>query len=175
MNPGTRFPPEVLRQAATVELVIFDVDGVLTDGKLYYTDRGEEMKAFQVQDGYAIKLLLNNAVEVAIITGRRSEIVARRAKELGIKHLYQGVEDKTEAFADLVRATGIDPARMAHVGDDLPDLTLFERVGLAIGVPNGHPVAMAAAGYVTSVAGGEGVAREVCQLILTAKDQWPYP
>ena len=172
---AAEFPVEALRRAAAVELVIFDVDGVLTDGKLYYSDDGHEMKAFHAQDGHAIKLLRSHAVEVAIISGRRSRIVARRAEELGIVHVYQGAEVKTAALLDLVAETGTDPSRIAHVGDDLPDIEIFERVGLAIGVPNGHPTAVAAARYVTSAAGGQGVAREVCELILTAKDRWPYP
>ncbi len=174
MQEVTSFPADALRCAADIELVIFDVDGVLTDGKLYYADDGHEMKAFHVHDGYAIKLLRTHGVEVAIITGRSSTIVARRAEELGIVHLYQGVEDKTAALQSLVIATGIDTARIAHVGDDLPDLALFERVGMAISVPNGHPLAVAAAQYVTTTAGGQGVARELCQLILTAKGRWPY-
>jgi 3-deoxy-D-manno-octulosonate 8-phosphate phosphatase (KDO 8-P phosphatase) len=168
------FPADVVQRAADIDLVIFDVDGVLTDGRLFYNDQGVEMKAFHVQDGFAIKLLRAHAVEVAIVTGRNSAIVTRRAQELGIVHLFQGAEDKTEALESLVATTGIQPARIAHVGDDLPDLALFERVGLAISVPNGHPVAIDAAHYVTSTAGGDGVARELCQLILTAKDQWPY-
>jgi len=169
------FPADLLPSAANVDLVIFDVDGVLTDGKLYYTDNGEEMKAFQVQDGSAIKMLRQQGVEVAIITGRDSAIVARRAHELGIPHVYQGAQDKAVALDRLVASTGIDAARMAHVGDDLPDLVLFDRVGLSISVHNAHPVVAAAADYVTGVAGGQGVARELCQLILTAKGQWPYP
>ena len=158
-----------------LRLLVLDVDGVLTDGKLYYTDNGEEMKAFQVQDGSAIKMLREHAVEVAIITGRNSAIVARRAQELGIGHVYQGAQDKAVALDQLVASTGIKATSIAHVGDDLPDLALFDRVGLSISVPNAHPVAAAAADYVTSVAGGQGVARELCQLILTAKGQWPYP
>jgi 3-deoxy-D-manno-octulosonate 8-phosphate phosphatase (KDO 8-P phosphatase) len=168
------FPADSLQRAAAIDLVIFDVDGVLTDGRLYYSDDGREMKSFHVQDGYAIKLLRENGVEVAIITGRSSKSVARRAAELGVVHLYQGVEDKSTALAELIAATGIDASRIAHVGDDLPDLELFERVALPISVATGHPSVIAAAEYVTGVAGGHGVAREVCQLILTARDQWPY-
>ncbi|MDH3641827.1 MAG: HAD-IIIA family hydrolase [Gammaproteobacteria bacterium] len=174
MKEATAFTADALRRAAVIQLVIFDIDGVLTDGRLYYSDAGEEMKAFQVQDGYAIKLLREHGVEVAIITGRTSTIVARRAAELGIVHLYQGAEDKTVALNDLMKATRIQTDEIAHVGDDLPDLTLFDRVGFAISVPNGHPTVIKAANHVTAVAGGEGVAREVCQLILTAKDLWPY-
>lgn len=174
MKQVAGFSEHARQLAADLELVIFDVDGVLTDGKLYYGDDGREIKAFHVQDGHAIKMLRDHGVEVALITGRRSTMVARRAAELGIEHLYQGLDDKTRALDDLVTTTGIDPARMAHVGDDLPDLALFERVGLAVGVADGHPTVIAAAHHVTAAAGGEGVARELCQLILAAKDQWPY-
>ena len=174
MTTAAPFPTAVLRQAAAIDLVSFDVDGVLTDGKLYYSDADTEIKAFQVQDGSAIKLLRDHGVEVALITGRTSAAVSRRAAELGVTHLYQGAAEKTDALDDLIAATGIAAEHIAHVGDDLPDLTLFKRVGLPIGVPNGHPVAIGAADYVTTVAGGQGVAREVCQLILTAKGRWPY-
>jgi 3-deoxy-D-manno-octulosonate 8-phosphate phosphatase (KDO 8-P phosphatase) len=155
-------------------MVIFDVDGVLTDGRLYYADDGGEYKAFHVQDGSAIKMLRSNGVEVAIISGRESPSVTRRAAELGIPHVYQAAADKVSALKALSQATQIEPAAMAHVGDDLPDLGLFAAVGLAIGVPNGHSVARAAAGYVTRIAGGHGAASEVCQLILTAQGKWPY-
>lgn len=168
------FPKEVLHRASRVSLVAFDVDGVLTDGKIYYTDSGEEMKAFHVQDGSAFKLLQINGVEVAIITGRHSTMVERRATELGITHVYQGSENKCEAADAIVSILGIDLDAVAHVGDDLPDVDLFDRVGLAISVPGGHPTARGHAHYVTEAQGGSGVAREVCQLILSAKGLWRY-
>jgi 3-deoxy-D-manno-octulosonate 8-phosphate phosphatase (KDO 8-P phosphatase) len=168
------FPDSVLARARAVSLVSFDVDGVLTDGRIVYSERGDEIKAFHVQDGYAIKLLQSEGIEVAIITGRRSDIVRRRAEELGIRHLFQGVGDKAEALAELLGQLRLAPGAVAHVGDDLPDLALFSRVGLAVGVPNGHPAALAQTHYVTELPGGQGVAREVCELLLRAHGRWPY-
>jgi len=168
------FPADVLTRAAAVKLVSFDVDGVLTDGRIVYSDAGHEIKAFHVQDGSAIKLLKSHGVHCAIITGRQSAIVTRRAAELGIEHVHQAVADKAAALDTILDALGLDAAAAAHVGDDLPDLPAFARVGLAIGVANGHPTAMAKTHYVTRLAGGEGVAREVCELILRARGAWPY-
>ena len=169
-----QYPPDILERAKTLQLVIFDVDGVLTDGRLYYTDAGEQCKAFHVHDGSAIKLLLSNGIEVAIISGRESASVARRAAELGIRHVYQGAQDKVVALADLSHVTKIAPEQMAHVGDDLPDIDLFGKVGLAIAVANGHRVAQDVANFVTNASGGQGAAADVCQLILTAQGKWPY-
>lgn len=168
------FPARVLERASAIDLVSFDVDGVLTDGKLYYTDQGEEIKAFHVQDGSAIKLLEQNGIRTAIVTGRRSPMVSRRAQELGISYVFQGVDDKVQCLADLCESLRLAPAQTAHVGDDLPDLGLFRFVGLGIGVPNGHPTALAAADYVTRLAGGQGVAREICELLLRARGCWDY-
>lgn len=168
------FPDQVLEKASKIRLVSFDVDGVLTDGKLYYTDQGAEIKAFNVQDGSALKLLQLHGLEIAIITGRDSPMVARRASELGIPHVYQGVDDKATALDRICADLGLKNAEAAHVGDDLPDLVLFQKVGLAIGVPNGHPSALASTDYVTRLAGGQGVAREVTELILRARGLWTY-
>jgi 3-deoxy-D-manno-octulosonate 8-phosphate phosphatase (KDO 8-P phosphatase) len=167
--------PEPLRQrAAGIDLVSFDVDGVLTDGRLLYTERGDEIKAFHVQDGSSIKLLLEYGIQVALITGRRSEMVTRRAAELGIEHVFQGVADKALALEQLCVRLGLAPTAMAHVGDDLPDLPLFHRVGLAIAVPNGHPAIFGHVHYTTTLPGGAGVAREVCELLLRARARWPF-
>jgi 3-deoxy-D-manno-octulosonate 8-phosphate phosphatase (KDO 8-P phosphatase) len=157
-----------------LELLSFDVDGVLTDGKLLYTDDGREIKAFNVQDGASLKLLQQLGIQVAILTGRRSSMVERRAAELGIIHVRQGLERKGPALRSLSEELGIPLDRMGHVGDDLPDLELFDLVGLSISVPNGHPVVQARADLVTNVCGGEGVARELAQLILGARGEWPY-
>ncbi|MDA1076916.1 MAG: HAD-IIIA family hydrolase [Proteobacteria bacterium] len=165
---------QVAEKAAAIRAVIFDVDGVLTDGRIIYTDDGRELKAFSVQDGSAIKMLINNSIEVAIITGRRSTMVERRCAELGIRHLYQGIEHKKEAFEDLLTKLSLTSEQLAHVGDDLPDIPLFDLVGLAISVPNGHPAARARADVVTVRSGGEGVASEVCQMLLSAHGRWPY-
>ena len=168
------FPAPVIERARTVSLVSFDVDGVLTDGRIVYTDRGDELKAFHVQDGSAIQLLRSCGIDVVLITGRTSTTVARRAAELGIEHVFQGVRDKAAVLTELLDELDVPATSAAHVGDDLPDLPIFSMVGLAIGVPNGHPSALARTHYVTALAGGHGVAREVCELLLRARDQWPY-
>lgn len=155
-----------------VRLLILDVDGVLTDGRLFYGPDGTELKAFHVQDGSAIKRLQAAAIPVAIISGRNAEAVARRAAELHIEHLYAGVEEKTVALQALQRRTGIEAEAMAHVGDDLPDIPLFERVGTAVAVANAHPAAIACAHYVTTASGGFGAVREICDLLLIAQGKW---
>jgi 3-deoxy-D-manno-octulosonate 8-phosphate phosphatase (KDO 8-P phosphatase) len=166
------FPPAVLASARAVRLLILDVDGVLTDGRLYYGNGGEELKAFSTQDGAAIKMLAGTGVAVAIITGRQSALVQHRARELGISHLHQGAEDKAVALDALTRDTGIARAQMAHVGDDLPDLPLFNRVGMAFTVPGAHPEVIARAHYTTHAAPGAGAVREVCHLLMVAQDTW---
>ena len=186
-HPGTEiFPPSALDLARGVDLLILDVDGVMTDGHLYYQDSrsvsdntpsrspggGSGMKAFYAQDGAAIKMLQAAGVPVAIITGRKSEATARRASELGIAYAYQGVEDKTVALDALCGASGIAAERMAHAGDDIPDLALFARVGMRLSVPEAHPEVAARADYLTTAAGGAGAVREICHLILIAKGLW---
>ena len=158
--------------ARRVRLLILDVDGVLTDGLLHYGPDGAEFKAFHVRDGSAVKRLLAAGIGVAIISGRKSEAVRRRVAELGIPHLYAGAEDKAVALAALCRATAIDARSMAHVGDDVADLALFEQVGMACAVPDAHPAVLARADYVTQSAGGRGAVREVCDLLLTAQGKW---
>ncbi len=160
---------DVTRRARNIKLVMFDVDGVLTDGKITYSERGDETKSFHVQDGSAIRRLIDSGIEVALVTGRTSAIVERRAKELGIKHVHQGVSDKSSAFEALLATLDLRPEQCAHVGDDVPDVVLFEQVGLAIAVANGVPEARAAAQHVTERAGGEGVASEVCSMLLAAQ------
>ena len=157
-----------------VRLLSFDVDGVLTDGKIVYSDDGRELKAFNVQDGAALKMLAAEGIEIAILTGRDSPMVARRAQELGIRHLAQGLTDKAPTFNALCDRLNIAREETAHVGDDLADLPLFELAGLAISVPNGHPTVRARADHVTETAGGDGVARELAELILRARGHWPY-
>ena len=154
--------------------VVFDVDGVLTDGRITYTDDGHELKSFHVQDGASIKLLMENDIAVGIITGRRSPIVAKRARELGIRHVVQGAEDKPTALDQLI-AEGFPDDNLAAIGDDLQDLKLFAHpaVSCAITVPNGHPYVVDSTAWVTERAGGQGVAVDVAQRILRAKDRWP--
>ena len=165
-------PPE--QRLADLAAITFDVDGVLTDGQITYTDDGRELKSFNVQDGAALKHLIGAHVAVGIITGRKSVMVERRAEELGIQHLYQGQSDKRAAFDDFLAKTGVAADRTAHVGDDLPDLVLFRQAGMGICVPNGHPYVQEAADWVTETAGGSGVAREIAEAVLRAKGLWSF-
>ena len=158
------------RRARRIRLVAFDVDGVLTDGSIAYTDRGDEIKSFNTQDGSAIKRLMANGIEVALITGRESPIVERRAMELGIHHLYQGTADKLGTLRRLLDELDLAAPACAYVGDDLPDLPVFAAVGLAVSVPNGQPEVREAAHHVTERAGGHGAASDVCRLLLNARN-----
>ena len=159
-------PEAIARRAARVRLLILDVDGVLTDGRLYYSSGGEEAKAFHIQDGLGIKLLQRSGVRVALITGRRSPAVERRAHELSIGLLFQGMEDKRSAFEQLLREVQIGADEAACMGDDLPDLPLLRRCALAATVPDAPAPVRAQAHYVTQRRGGEGAVREVCELLM---------
>ena len=168
-EPAPGAPGRVLRLASAVRLLILDVDGVLTDGRLYYGADGVQLTAFHARDGSAIKRLLGAGVPVAAISGRTSPAAARRLAELGVRHVYTGVEDKGEALDGLCAATGVVAEHMAHIGDDVPDLPLFERVGLAVAVPDAHPCVLARAHWVTAARGGEGAVQEACDLVLAAR------
>jgi 3-deoxy-D-manno-octulosonate 8-phosphate phosphatase (KDO 8-P phosphatase) len=159
----------VYEKASKVKLAIFDVDGVLTDGALYLSDTGEEMKAFNSRDGHGMKMLRESGVELAIISGRRSRCVELRAKNLGIELLYQGVEDKVKAYRELLEARGIETGATAYMGDDVVDLPVMVRCGLALTVPEAPLIVRQHASYVTSAQGGRGAAREVCELIMQAQ------
>ena len=171
-SPWPRLAESALARAGAVELLILDVDGVLTDGRLYYGPDGVEIKAFHARDGSAIKRLMAAGVAVAIISGRDSAALRRRAEELGIRFVYAGVDDKAAALDRLCDDASIEPARIAHVGDDLADLALFERVGLAFAVRDAHPTLLAKADHVTQTAGGQGAVGEVCDLLLAAQGKW---
>lgn len=147
----------------------FDVDGVLTDGTIYYSDEGTELKAFNVRDGLGLKLLGQAGVELALVSGRRSAAVAARAAELGIAGLHQGVDDKLALFERLRTARGLPPRACGFMGDDLPDLPVLLRCGFAATVPGAPEALRSRVHYVTRAAGGHGAAREVCELILRAK------
>lgn len=155
--------------AARVRLLVLDVDGVLTDGRLYYGARGETLKVFHVRDGLGLKLLAAAGVTVAVISGRRSTMTARRCRELGVRHLLQGVEDKVAAFHRLRSRLRVSAAECACVGDDLPDVPLMRAVGLSFAVADAHPQARSAARMVTRLSGGKGAVREVCDYLLEAR------
>ncbi len=153
---------------APVRLLVLDVDGVLTDGRLHYGSRGEVLKSFHVRDGHGIKSLRKAGIEVAVISGRRSAAAARRCRELGIRYVIQGVDDKLAAFAKLVSRLRLKPAECACIGDDVPDVPLLQAVGLSFAVADAHPAAKQAARRATSLGGGLGAVREVCDQLIAA-------
>jgi len=155
--------------ASRVRLLILDVDGVLTDGGLQFDNSGEEYKTFNSLDGHGIRMLMDSGIEVAIITGRKSEIVKHRMNELGVRYVYQGNRDKLAAFTLLLRDTGLDPEQVAYVGDDLPDLPVMQRVGFAVAVHNAHEFVRQHCDWVTERSGGKGAVREVTDFILQAQ------
>jgi 3-deoxy-D-manno-octulosonate 8-phosphate phosphatase (KDO 8-P phosphatase) len=159
----------VLDRARAVRLAIFDVDGVMTDGTLYIGAQGEAFKAFNILDGHGLKMLQSAGVATAIISGRSSEAVARRAAELAIAHVVQGSPDKVADFERLIAQLGVEAAACSYMGDDLPDLALMRRCGLAVAVANAVDAVKAAAHYVTRASGGRGAVREFCDLVLTAR------
>ncbi len=155
--------------AGTVQVLALDVDGVLTDGSIYYGNNGEELKAFNIKDGLGIKLLQDAGIQVAIITGRQSEIVARRAAELGISRVIQGREDKLTALNELADQLGIKLSDCAYMGDDLPDLAAIRAAGLGLTVADASAAVAASADWQSSAAGGRGAVREACEMILHAR------
>jgi len=152
-----------------IKLVAFDVDGVFTDGRFYLSDEGIESKAFNTQDGFGIRKLLEAGIAVAVISGRHSGAVEKRMAELGIRHVIQACKDKVAAFDEIVAVLNIDTDECAYVGDDVPDLPLLNHVGFAVAVANAVPALHDQCDYSTSAAGGFGAVREVCELILDAK------
>lgn len=159
----------VIEKAKKLKLLILDVDGVLTDARLYFDNDGTEYKCFHARDGHGIKLLRQTGVEVAVISGRNSQSVTLRMKSLGIEHVYQGHEDKLSALAEVLEKTGIKPEQAAHVGDDLLDLPIMMRVGLSIAVNDANFAVKQRADWSTALPGGRGAVREVCDLILQAQ------
>lgn len=162
-------PADIIQRAAKVRLAVFDVDGTLTDGRLWYGEDGHELKVFHVHDGLGLKRLKANGIEVALITARISHPVAVRAKELDIAHVYQGQHDKRACLVELLEALHLAADEVAYVGDDLPDLAPMRMAGLAVAVANAHPWVVEHAHWKTTRQGGEGAAREVCDLILSAQ------
>jgi len=161
-----------VRQAAKkIRLLLLDVDGVLTDGQLYYSEDGYETKAFNIQDGLGIKLLQRNGIEVGIITGRSSKLLARRADELGIELVIQGREDKLAALNELLKIHNYQLDEIAYAGDDLPDLAIIRRAGLGIAVANACHLVAKHADWQTSSSGGQGAVREIAEFILDSQDK----
>jgi 3-deoxy-D-manno-octulosonate 8-phosphate phosphatase (KDO 8-P phosphatase) len=163
---------DIERRARAVRMLVFDVDGVLTDGSLFYGDDGQEYKAFHSRDGHGIKMLRAGGIESAIITGRTSQVVLHRARNLGITHIHQGADDKLEAFDALLSTCGLTADRIAYMGDDVVDLPVLRRCGLAVTVPDAPAEVKARCHLVTQAGAGRGAARELCELILRAQGQW---
>ncbi len=160
---------DVLIKAGYVRLMGFDIDGVMTDGRLYFSPRGDEMKAFFTRDGLGLKMLAKSGVKLAIITGRSSDIVAQRAANLGIDLVLQGVENKKAAMAELLERQGLTFADAGYMGDDVVDLAVMRACGFSATVPDGHALARRHADYVAAAPAGGGAVREVCELILRAQ------
>lgn len=160
---------QVLLWARDIRLLICDVDGVMSDGLIYMGNHGEELKAFNVRDGYGIRCLLTSGIGVAIITGCAARQLEDRCATLGIKHLYQGQSDKTLAFKTLLSKLTLTAKQVAYMGDDLIDAPVMDQVGLSVAVADAHPLLRPRADYVTRIAGGHGAVREVCDLLLLAQ------
>jgi len=172
LKPVFTIAEEARRRAARIKLVLFDVDGVLTDGRLILGDDGQEYKAFHSQDGHGMKMLQRSGVATGIITGRTSRVVEHRVKNLNVAHVFQGVEDKLPVYDRLLRQLDLYPEESAFVGDDIVDLPIMLKAGLAIAPANAHALVKQHAHWVTPSGGGQGAAREVCELILFAQGNY---
>lgn len=161
--------PEVKAKAEKIKLLIMDVDGVLTDGRIYMNDKGEEMKSFHVLDGHGLKMLQSTGVQVAVITGRDSPSVGNRIQQLGIHYYYKGVRDKGNAYVDLRSKLKFQEEQCAFIGDDVVDLPIMLHCGLAVSVRQAHDLVLSHAMYITKKMGGEGAVRELCELIMQAQ------
>jgi 3-deoxy-D-manno-octulosonate 8-phosphate phosphatase (KDO 8-P phosphatase) len=164
--------PEFKAKVSRIKLLLLDVDGVLTDGRLYFSNQGDEFKSFNTLDGAGIKLLQKSGVKVGIITGRTSNLVAKRASDLGIKILIQGREDKWDALQEILLEHPYALEEIAFMGDDWPDLTVMSRVGLALAPANGHFSVLERAHWQSRLRGGEGAVREACDLIMHAQNSF---
>lgn len=160
-------------KASRIKLLVLDVDGVLTDGRIIMNDLGREIKYFNVKDGHGLRLLLNAGIDVAIITGRESKTVTHRASDLGIRDVYQGIKDKKSTCERMLKEKGLMKDEVCCMGDDLPDIPMFECIGFPIAVADATKETRESALYVTRNRGGNGAVREVCELILKARGQWP--
>ncbi|ORT52043.1 3-deoxy-D-manno-octulosonate 8-phosphate phosphatase [Vibrio sp. qd031] len=161
----------IVEIAKQIKLLICDVDGVFSDGLVYMGNNGEELKTFHTRDGYGVKSLMNAGIEIAIITGRKSQIVTNRMSALGITLIYQGQDDKVKAYQDICEKLNIAPQNTGYIGDDLIDWPVMEKVALKVCVADGHPLLRQKANYVTQINGGHGAVREVCDLILQARGE----
>lgn len=158
--------------AAGIKLLLLDVDGVLTNGQIIYDGAGNELKMFNVRDGHGLKLVQRAGIQTGIITGRKSDVVSRRAAELGIDILYQGALNKLEPYEEIIAQSGLPETQIAYVGDDLVDLPILRRVGFSATVADADPEVLSRVDFVSSFNGGQGAVREICDLLLKAGDHW---
>jgi 3-deoxy-D-manno-octulosonate 8-phosphate phosphatase (KDO 8-P phosphatase) len=169
MNENTSLLDKKLKQ---IKLLLLDVDGVLTRGDIIYNDKGRETKVFDVKDGLGLKLLGNAGIKIGVVTGRRSPALSYRCRNLGIVHIFDGIEDKAALLSRISKKTGVAAEGIAYVGDDLPDLPIMKNVGVSIAVSDACEVVKTNAAVVTSAKGGRGAVREVCELILKSQGLW---
>ncbi|ADN77636.1 3-deoxy-D-manno-octulosonate 8-phosphate phosphatase, YrbI family [Ferrimonas balearica DSM 9799] len=160
---------QVIERATKVRLLICDVDGVFSDGRIYLGNDGEELKAFHTRDGFGVKAVQHAGIEVAVITGRQSAIVQRRMSALGVAHIHQGCDDKVAVYDQLRAQLGLEHEQCAYIGDDLVDLAVMKQVGLAVAVEDAHPALLPHAHFRTRIRGGFGAVRELCDLLLQAQ------
>jgi 3-deoxy-D-manno-octulosonate 8-phosphate phosphatase (KDO 8-P phosphatase) len=162
----------ILEKIRKVKLLILDVDGVLTDGRIVIDDAGLESKAFDVKDGHRLKMLMRAGIDVALLTGRQSRVVEHRAAELGIAEVHQGALNKLEVFSEILKRRNIGPEETACVGDDVVDIPVLKRAGFSVAVADAVEEAKAVADHVTQCRGGQGAVREVCEMILKGQNRW---
>ncbi|MDI6776884.1 MAG: HAD-IIIA family hydrolase [Syntrophales bacterium] len=163
---------ELLKKIRQIRLLILDVDGVLTDGRIIMDDTGRETKNFDVKDGHGLKILMRHGIDVVFLTGRRSEVVEHRAKDLGIGEVHQGIWNKVEPLEEILRRRNLARDHVAYVGDDVVDIPLLKRVGFSVAVADASEDVKKAVDYVTKKNGGRGAVREVCEIILKAQEKW---
>ena len=164
--------PEILERAKRVKLLILDIDGVMTDGRIIYSIYGDELKFFDVQDGFGITLLNHAGIKSAIITAKRSRIVKLRARDMRVAKAYQGYIDKLVPFNKALKKFKVEPEEVCFIGDDLIDISILKRVGFAVAVPNAVEEVKQSAHHITSKTGGRGAVREICDLILKSQGKW---
>ena len=164
--------PVLSEKLKSIQLLLLDVDGVLTDGAIIYSHDGSETKNFNVKDGLGLKLAMEAGIKVGVVTGRKSPALDHRCRDLGIRYSYAGIQDKAKILEKIAAQTGVAPEHMAYIGDDLPDLSLMRRVGLSIAVADAHEIVLEKADWTTSAAGGCGAVREVCEALLQAQEKW---
>ena len=163
---------DVWQRAQKIKLLICDVDGVFSDGRIYLSNSGEELKAFHTRDGYGVRSILTSGFNLAVITGRQSKIVENRMTALGVTHIYQGVDNKFEPYEALLALYGVTPEEVSYIGDDIVDLPVMNVVGLAVSVADGHPYVRQHAHFVTTLNGGHGALRELTDLLLLSQNKF---